>query len=58
MKFFYQENCGTIEILLETKDGFTWICDCGSSSHPNSKITAQVLCKLLNANKQVAKRLK
>ena len=44
----WQENGGEIEVIFQDKNGFTWICDCGLSSHPDSKKMAKLICKALN----------
>lgn len=51
MKYFYQENDGEIEIILETEEGFEWICDCGLTSYQKSWEHADMICKALNGDK-------
>lgn len=49
-KYFWQENNHEVEILLETDDGFSWICDCGSYNNNYSIEKAESIVRLLNEN--------
>ena len=48
MRYFYQENGDDVEIILETKEGFEWVCDCGDKSKQDSWYKAIIICNALN----------
>lgn len=50
MKYIYQENGDDIEVLLETEDGFGWICDCGLKTEEVSWEKAKMITQSLNGN--------
>ena len=56
MKFMWQENDGEIEVFSESDVGqLSWICDCGKSENPNSKLWAKQIVNALNKSQQLKK---